>query len=95
MLTPEGEEIASDGAAHKSWMPVVEKVPNASCGPGLEMNTTDTPPEPRTILLASQRHLLVSFDPPAEDWRGSLLEGTVLPIQDCLSALVLVLGMWF
>lgn len=51
----------------------------ASCAPGLEMNT-DTPPQPRTILLAPQRHLLVSFDPPAEDW---------------LSALVLVLGTWF
>lgn len=66
----------------------------ASCAPGLEMNT-DTPPQPRTILLAPQRHLLVSFDPPAEDWRGSLLEGTALSIQDWLSALVLVLGTWF
>lgn len=27
MLTLEGEEIASDGAAHTSWMSAVEKVP--------------------------------------------------------------------
>lgn len=53
------------------------------------------PPQPRTILLAPQRHLLVSFDPPAGDWRGNLLEGTALSFQDWLSALVLVLRFWF
>lgn len=37
MLTPEGEELASDGTAHKSWMPVVEKVP---------VTTVDIDPHP-------------------------------------------------
>lgn len=62
---------------------------------------TDTPPEPRTILLAPQRHLLVSFDPLAGDWRGSLLEGTALSIHPGLVVSIgsasgdLVLRFWF
>lgn len=41
VLTPEGEEIASDGAAHTSWMSVVEKVP---------VTTVDIDPHPSLDL---------------------------------------------